>query len=139
VSAATRAAIAARYYDRFEEKHEGPWSWASYLPGERAEASAHDQVALFPRESADFLRVAGHDVLLPIGRDHHPHLTILHTICSDDGRYLTVFLQDRTLEVRFPQYGENPVDHFLAICLKLPGDDFFLAVVYHEWLPVDLA
>jgi hypothetical protein len=135
---ATLEAIAARDYDRFVEKHEGPWSWASYLPADADETSADEPLAIFPFQPAEFLRVGGHDVLLPVGQDQHPYISILHTIISEDGRYLTLFLRDRTLAVRYPHYGEDPFDQFVAICLQLPGEDFFLALLYHQWLQVDL-
>jgi hypothetical protein len=44
---------------------------------------------------------------------------------------LTLFLRD-------PTYGEEWYDSgFLAICEKLPGQEFFLATVYHEWFVID--
>jgi hypothetical protein len=69
-------------YDRIIEKHEGPerWDWAL--------------------DYADFLTLAGRDVLLPIEREQHPNVTLLRAIVSDDGEVLTLFLRDTT-------YGEE--------------------------------
>lgn len=96
-------------YDRILEKHEGPerWDWAL--------------------KYAEFLAIAGRDVLLPIERDNHPNVTVLRVIVSDDGAVLTVFLRDTT-------YGHDWFDSgYLAVCERFPGQQFFLATVYHEW------
>jgi hypothetical protein len=40
---------------------------------------------------------------------------------------LTIFLRDTT-------YGQEWYDAgFLAVCERLPGEDFYLATVYHAW------
>lgn len=102
-------------YDRIIEKHEGPESWSAVLQYYHPE----------------FLEVNGYDVLLPINRDRHPNITILRCIVSDDGQSLTIFLKDTT-------YVPDPRDEmfyagFVAVCDKVPGEAFFLAIVYHEW------
>jgi hypothetical protein len=109
------AQISARRYDFIVEKHEGPWQWASVLEYEEPE----------------FLQIGTHWVLLPIGHEHHPNIAILRVIESADGNSLTIFLKDTT-------FVEQPAREFfdagfLAFCDKIPGANFFLCVVYHEW------
>jgi hypothetical protein len=70
-------------------------------------------------------------VLLPIGKEHLPNITVLRCIASDDGQTLTLFLKDTTFATD-PRY-ETLMAGFLAICDKMPGEDFFVAIVYHEW------
>ena len=102
-------------YDRILEKHEGPERWESVL-------EYYDP---------EFLELAGRAVLLPVSRDQHPNITLLRGIVSDDGTALTLFLRDTT-------YGQDWYDSgFLAFCEKLPGQEFFLATVYHEWFVVE--
>ncbi len=61
LSSETLARIKARRYDRIVEKHEGPFDWEG----------------VFRYEDLEFLQIEGFDVLLPIGRGHHSHITIL--------------------------------------------------------------
>lgn len=101
--------------DRIIEKHEGPESWESFL-------QYYD---------LEFLQFNEHDVLLPVDRKHHPNITLLRCIESADGQSLTLFLKDTT-------YEDNPFfAGFLAVCDRVPGEDFFLAIVYHEWFIID--
>jgi hypothetical protein len=102
-------------WDRIIEKHEGPEDWGSVLE------------YLHP----DFLRVNGRDVLLPVDREHHPNITILRCIPSEDGQSLTLFLKDTT-HVPDPR-SEQFLAGFAAVCDRFPGEDFFVAVLYHEW------
>ena len=107
--------IKGRQWDRIIEKHEGPETWDSAL--------RYDDL--------EFLEVAGHPVLLPLDRKHHPNITILRCIESRDGRSLTVFLKDTT-------WCDDPQDEmfcagFMAVCDKVPEENFFLAILYHEW------
>jgi hypothetical protein len=98
-------------YDRIIEKHEGPERWESELEyGE-----------------PDFLELAGRQVLLPVDKEQHPNITLLRAVVSDDGTVLTLFLRDTT-------YGEQWFEcGFLAVCERFPGQEFYLATVYHEW------
>lgn len=102
-------------YDRIIEKHEGPERWEAVLEfGE-----------------PEFLTLAGRDVLLPVPRESHPNITLLRAIMSDDSTVLTLFLRDTS-------YGQEWFDSgFLAICEKLPGQEFYLSTVYHEWFVID--
>lgn len=98
-------------YDRILEKHEGPESWASVLE----------------YSEPDFLLIEGFPVLLPVNRDQHPNITVLRCIVADDANVLTLFLRNTT-------HGNEWYDSgFLAVCERMPGQDFFVATVYHEW------
>jgi len=106
-------------WDRFIEKHEGPECWASTLA----------------YVDPDFIEVAGEQILLPVDRMHHPHITPLRLIRSDDEQYVTLFLKDIT-------FVQTPKDEFLyagyvAICERVPGETFFVATFYHEWFLID--
>lgn len=106
-------------FDRFIEKHEGPERWDWFL-------KFYD---------LEFLDVEGYPVLLPVPREHHPNITILRCIVGDGGRSLTIFLKDTT-------YVDRPEDELfwagrLAVCDKVPGEAFYIAIVYHEWFMVD--
>ena len=110
LSVETRERVARVRWDRIIEKHEGPWDWKYWL------------------EDAEFMTVDGFDVLLPVERENHPNITFLRVIPSADGNTLTIFLKDTTY------YGDDPFSAgFLAVCDKFPGEDWFLAIVYHEW------
>ncbi len=102
-------------FDRIIEKHEGPESWDSFL-------QFYD---------LDVLQFNGHDVLLPVDREHHPKITLLRCIESKDGQSLTLFLKDTT-------YEDDPFfAGFVAVCDRLDGEQFFLTIVYHEWFIID--
>jgi hypothetical protein len=127
-------------YDRIVEKHEGPedWGWKLRRPDERpswAPEPLPGQKDDYQPDPAEFLRITGRDVLLPVGRSHHPNITILRTIVGDDGKSLTLFLKDTT-------YSEGPADEFfsagfLAVCDRVPGERFYIAHVFHEWFMLD--
>jgi hypothetical protein len=102
-------------WDRIIEKHEGPYDWDSVLRWQHLE----------------FMQVDGRDVLLPVDREQHPNITILRCIPSADGRSLTLFLKDTT-HVPDPE-GEHFLAGFVAVCDQFPGEDFFVAILYHEW------
>ena len=109
--------LKALRYDRIYEKHEGPESWKYPLE--------HDWV--------EFMQMSGYDILLPIEKKHYPNITPLRVIPSADGRILTIFFKDTT-------FGHDLFDAgFLAICEKMPGQSFFIAIVYHEWFIVENA
>jgi hypothetical protein len=127
-------------YDRIIEKHEGPDDWG-YLLRDPAERPSWLPDPLpgeeddYRPDPAEFLRIAGRDVLLPRGRSHHPNITILRTIVGDDGKSLTIFLKDTT-------YADTPdleffSAGFMAVCDRVPGESFYIAHVYHEWFMLD--
>ena len=91
-------------WDRMIEKHEGPETWDDLLDA----------------KSVEFLQVDGYAVLLPIDKEHHPNVSILRCIVSEDHQSLTIFLQDTT-------YYTDIFAGFLAICDKVPGEDWFIS------------
>jgi hypothetical protein len=101
-------------YDCIIEKHEGPERWSYVLED----------------YDTDFLMVDGHHVLLPIPGEQLPNVVVLRSIVGAGEQSLTLFLKDRT-------HVTNPVDETfagrIAICDKMPGNDFFIAIVFHEW------
>ena len=106
-------------WDGIIEKHEGPEDWNSTL-------DVH-----YP----EFLSADGFPILLPVERKRNPNITILRSIVSRDGDSLTVFLKDTT---HYP----DPEDEMfctgrMAVCDRVPGEDFFLAVVSHEWFVIN--
>jgi hypothetical protein len=106
--------VSASYrFDQRIERHEGPFTW-------------EDKLKYYDLE---FIDVDGKAVLLPLDRKHHPNLTVLRTIESADGKSLVLFLQDTTY---LSDYGLLDTG-FLAVCDKVAGEEFYIAIVYHEW------
>mgnify|MGYP001025339540 CR=1 FL=1 len=98
--------------DRIVEKHEGPWSWAS----------------MCGMEMASFLVVEGFQVLLPLERKHLPNITVTRCVVSADEQVLTLFLQDTT-------YDTGLFAGYMAVCERVPGQGWYVAIVYHEcWI-----
>jgi len=104
-------------WDRILEKHEGPENWHYEL------------------KDIKFMEICGHQVLLPISREQHPNITILRCIEGDNGQSLTIFLKDTTY-LRDPE-DEKFFAGFMAVCDKFPGENFFLATVFHEWFIIE--
>ncbi len=102
-------------WDRIIEKHEGPENWNS----------------VFQYSEPEFITIESRAVLLPIDKSHHPNITILRPIWSADGKSLTLFLKDTT-------YDDDPFfSGFMAVCDQVLGEDFFLAILYHEWFVIE--
>jgi hypothetical protein len=106
-------------YDRILEKHEGPWDY----DGE------------FEYGHPEFMHFNGRSVLLPVEDEQHQNITMLRDAISADDLILTLFLKDTT-------YVSSPEDerYFagrLAICEKMPGEEFYIATVYHECFLVE--
>lgn len=72
-------------------------------------------------------------MLLPVDRKQHANITIRRSIFSADGQTLTLFLTDTTY------FGGDDLIFagYLAVCDKLPGEEFFLAIIYHEWFATE--
>jgi hypothetical protein len=97
------------------EKHEGPERWGSVLK----------------YNDVEFMEVEGRWLLLPVDRSSHLNITILRSIWSKSGHSVTLFLKDTT-------YDDDPFfSGFLAVCDKVKEEDFFLAIVYHEWFIIE--
>ena len=106
-------------WDRIIEKHEGPISWES----------------TFRYADVEFMSIDDRDVLLPLDGEQRPNVTNLRTVVSADQQTLTIFLKDTT-------YVTNPDDEFfmagfVAVCDRFPDEDFYVAIVYHEWFIVE--
>jgi hypothetical protein len=115
LSSATIEKIKSVRWDRIIEKHEGPENWKSVLQYYEPE----------------FMTVDDHSVLLPIEQSHHPNITILRSILSADGNSLTLFLTDKT-------YDDDPFFcGYMAVCDRVSGENFFLAILYHEWFVIE--
>ena len=115
LDADTLAAIKSVRWDRIIEKHEGPENWASVLEW----------------YDPEFMMIDGRPVLLPVERSHHDNITILRTIWSSNGDSLTLFLKDTT-------YGDDwYISGFMAVCDRMKGQDFYLAILYHEWFIIE--
>ncbi|MBA3871133.1 MAG: hypothetical protein H0X30_18470 [Anaerolineae bacterium] len=104
-------------YDRNIDKHDGPYDWAWSIED----------------NSVEFINMDGFEVLLPIEKNHYPNIKTLRVIPSADGRMLTIFFTDSTKAFAFEDAGLG----FLAICEKIPHENFFVATVYHEWFVID--
>ena len=107
--------IKAFRWDRIIEKHEGPFDWESE----------------FAYSTPEFMMIDGRAVLLPVESSQHANITILRTIWSADSQSLTLFLKDTTY------YDDWSGSGFMAVCDKVPGETFYLAVVYHEWFIIE--
>ncbi|HYN87528.1 MAG TPA: hypothetical protein VER55_03310, partial [Ardenticatenaceae bacterium] len=109
--------IRAYRWDRIIEKHEGPERWSSVL-------EYYDP---------EFIEVDGRHVLLPVERTQHPNITILRCIVASDEQTLVLFLKDTTYLTSTTPDDEMFRAGYLAICDRLAGEAFYIAVVYHEW------
>ena len=111
--------IKAYRWDRIIEKHEGPETWESVL-------KYYDP---------DFMTIDHYNVLLPVSKEYHPNITILRYTVADDGKMLVIFLKDVTF-VENPE-NEKFYSGFVSICEAVPGENFFIATLYHEWFIID--
>ncbi len=130
-------ALKNKRYDHIVEKHEGPETWDWQLPPseERIQSMkkmyAGSGYDFSPDNHAEFMEIAGVDVLLPIGSEHHPNLTILHYFFSEDRQKIVLYIKDTTYED--DAFGAG----FVAICDKYPNESFYIATFYHEWFIID--
>ncbi|MGE0544737.1 MAG: hypothetical protein AB7R89_31660 [Dehalococcoidia bacterium] len=69
-------------------------------------------------------------MLLPVQADHHPNIAVVRCVVSEDKNTLTIFLTDTT-------YFEEMFSGFMAVCEKVPGEDWYIALLYHEWFVID--
>jgi hypothetical protein len=117
LSPETLSKIQSVRWDRIIEKHEGPFDWESVLRYYEPE----------------FMEVGGRWVLLPVEHSRHANITILRTIWSADDHSVTLFLKDTTYD------DDSFFSGFLAVCDRVKGEDFYLAIVYHEWFIIEPA
>lgn len=104
-----RSQVETMRWDRIIEKHEGPEDWKYLLKDDYVE----------------FLHVDGFEVLLPVDKGKHANVKVLRCIVSKDGNTLTIFLEDTTYETGI-------FAGYLAVCERLPDQEWFIAIVYHE-------
>lgn len=131
LSAETIAKIGKVRWDRFVEKHEGPFDWESEFKTElSSEMRVHFKDYNSVAETPQFMEIGSYDVLLPVGRKHHPNITILNHFFSQDLNRLVVYLSDTT-------YYEDFFSGFVAICERISPENFYLATFYHEWLQTE--
>jgi hypothetical protein len=114
LSAVTRQKIAKVKWDGIFEKHEGPYDWSWVF---RTTDDENDLA---------FLTIDDRPVLLPIYPEHYANVEILRTIWSADGNSVTIFLTDTTYYQVSDRIG------YLAVCEKVVGEEFWLAIIYHE-------
>jgi hypothetical protein len=100
--------------DCLVEQHEGPWTWQR----------------LVQDNAVDFVSIRGWNVLLPVGREHHASLEPVRCIFSEDAETMTLFLRDMTCDAGLSS-------DRLAVCERFPGEDWYIAVFYHEWTLID--
>ena len=132
LSASALQTIKAYKWDSIVGKHEGPWDYGGLLDVPDSELAFVREFGAFELE---FINIHGFDVLLPVERQHHQNITILRCIESADGNTLTIFLKDTTyLEDSQEEFSEAG---FMAVCDKCPNENFYIAIVYHEWFMVD--
>ena len=118
LSQETLQEIKAYRYDRLVGKHEGPFDWED----------------MFKYYEPEFLELDGRFVLLPLDKSRHANITILRIVIDKEGKTLTIFLKDTT-------YSDSSDDEFfsgfVAICDKVPDENFFTTIFYHEWFILD--
>jgi hypothetical protein len=79
----------------------------------------------------ELIEVEGRWILLLVEQSSHPNITILRSIWSESGNSVTLFLRDTT-------YDDDPFfSGFIAVCDKVKEENFFLAIVYHEWFIIE--
>ncbi len=76
-------------------------------------------------ENPELMEIEGYHVLLPMQKERLSRQTIRRCIPSVDGNTLVLSFQDLS-------YGDDAEPLFLAICDKLPGEDFFLTTTLYE-------
>jgi hypothetical protein len=131
LSEATRQKIAKVRYDRIVEKHEGPFDWDYVLDNEQETflfANRPDLPLPHQQENIpEFLVIDNRPILLPIPLKHYPNIEVIRTIWSADSNSVTIFLTDTTYGSEWYEIG------YIAICDKVAGEEFWLAILYHEW------
>jgi hypothetical protein len=134
LSQETIAKLSQIRYDRIIEKHEGPFDWKSKFSEPRK--LPKEYLEHYPDynpidEKPQFLTVGKHNILLPVGREHHSHITILHYFLSEDHAKLVIYLKDSTY------YEDDLTIGFMSICDLVEPENFYISTVYHEWFMTD--
>jgi hypothetical protein len=103
--------LARCLYDQIINKHEGPERWGVL-------------------EDYEFLKIGDFDVLLPIDKQQHSHITFVKSIVSADRNTVTLFLRDTTYETGL-------FAGRIAVCSKFETENFLVAILYHECFIVE--
>ena len=114
LSAETIQKIGKVKWDGIFEKHEGPYDWDWVF---RTAENKND---------LEFVIIDNCPILLPIDPEHYANVEIFRTIWSADGNSVTLFLTDTTY------YSISARIGYLAVCEKVVGEEFWLAVIYHK-------
>lgn len=113
LSEAQIAKLKSRRLDLFVDKHESLWSCGDF---------------------GNFIEHEGKKILLPIEEENIPNISVLKCIESSDQKFLTLFLKNTThVSAKLGRKEEFFFAGFFAICRKFAGEDFYTAIVYHEW------
>ena len=80
---------------------------------------------MFNADLVEILQVGGFDFLLPVEKDHHSNITFTRCIVSANAQTLTIFLQDTT-------YDTGLFAVYMTVCEKVPGQEWYIAILYHE-------
>lgn len=126
LSAETLAKFAYWRFDRIREKHEGPQWWEFHPTDDNG----------WPGE---FFEVEGYQVLFPeydVSEENWAKITIDRIFLSEDGQLLTIFFRDYSYR---DWYNQTPQDNGerweagrLVIAHRVPGEDFFVTILFHE-------
>jgi len=98
-------------------------NWKKMVGTRESSSSSWEYILDF--YNPELVDIEGYHVLLPMRKDRFSSQTIQRCIPSADGNTLTLSFQDLS-------YGDDSEPHFLAICDKLPGEDFFLTTTLYE-------
>jgi hypothetical protein len=135
LSEATRQKIAKVRYDQILEKHEGPFDWDCIVDDESEPFFFANRPDLpLPHQQEDipeFFVIDNCPILLPIPLKHHPNIKVIRTIWSANSNSVTIFLTDTTYGSEWYEIG------YLAVCDKVVGEEFWLAILYHEWFVIE--
>lgn len=109
----------------FDAKHEFFIRWEYLLPNPRTDDYTEGELA-------EFINFDGYDLLLPIGRAHHPHLHLLRLNANLDKNSLTLFLFDTYHSTWFSDISDARYG-FLAVADRYQNHDcdFYVASYYH--------
>lgn len=112
----------------FDAKHEFFMSWKSFITLPKSNSFYQST----EEDLAEFIEYKNRFILLPIGRKHHPLLSIIRAMVSMDEQSITLFIHDSYHQDWFTQESDARYG-FLAIADRYQkfSCDFYLASYYH--------
>src|SRR5262245_44450554 len=118
LSQEVREQIARYHLDLFLEKHEG-YGWRTLI------------------NHARFIEVGSLHILLPF-KDDDEQVSVLRRLGDERGDLLMLFLRFEPTESIAPA-AIDPFENgdVLAVCVRVPEQDFFITIVYHEVFRLD--